>query len=163
MIGNTQKPNTFIEYGTTVHVGENTPLWQVSNQHGLSSLNNNTYIKGGISYKKKVHSWKIESELNLAIATGGSSTFIIQQAYADIRYKWIGIWGGNRELITEYLNPLLSSGGLVWSSNARPIPQICVGILDYIHLTPGIQLKVKVSYGWFTDGKYQERNVGEVY
>lgn len=71
--------------------------------------------------------------------------------------------GGNRELITEYLNPLLSSGGLVWSSNARPIPQICVGILDYIHLTPGIQLKVKVSYGWFTDGKYQERNVGEVY
>lgn len=163
MIGNTQKPNTFIEYGTTVHVGENTPLWQVSNQHGLSSLNNNTYIKGGISYKKKVHSWKIESELNLAIATGGSSTFIIQQAYADIRYKWIGIWGGNRELITEYLNPLLSSGGLVWSSNARPIPQICVGILDYIHLTPSIQLKVKVSYGWFTDGKYQERNVGEVY
>ena len=46
MIGNTQKPNTFIEYGTTVHVGENTPLWQVSNQHGLSYINNNTYIKG---------------------------------------------------------------------------------------------------------------------
>ena len=153
----------FTEYGVNVHVGDNTPLWQVSNQHGLASIKNNTYIRGGAFYNNSFGKWKLEGGVDLAVATGFTSTFIVQQAYVDVRYKWIGLWGGSREVNTGLLNQQLSSGGLVWSGNARPIPQFCIGILDYVHIAPKIQIKAQVSYGWFTDGKYQEKQVGEKY
>lgn len=156
-----QKLESFVECSTIIHGGENTPLWQVSNQQGLSSINNNTYFRGGAFYKDTIRSWKIEGGVDLAVATGFTSTFVVQQAYADIRYKWIGLWAGNRELNSPLLNQCLSSGGLTWSGNARPLPQIAIGIFDYIHVTPRVQVKAELSYGWFTDTKYQEENVGE--
>lgn len=158
-----QELNTFAEYGATIHTGKYTPLWQNSNQHGLSSIDNNTYIRGGAFYKNKVRSWKLEGGIDLAVAVGLTSTFIVQQAYVDIRYKWIGLWAGNRELNSPLLNQQLSSGGLTWSGNARPIPQIAIGILDYVHITPGIQIKAELSYGWFTDNNYQRKYVGNGY
>ena len=42
-----QQLSSFVEYGATLHAGDNTPLWQVSNQQGLTSLDNSTYIRGG--------------------------------------------------------------------------------------------------------------------
>mgnify|MGYP001360824418 FL=1 len=158
-----QNLETFVEYGATVHAGDHTPLWQVSNQQGLSSIKDNTYIRGGVFYNKELRSWKAKAGIDIAVATGFSSTFILQQAYADIRYKWIGMWAGSREISTDLLNQQLSSGGVVWSGNARPIPQICIGILDYVHLAPKVQFKAQISYGWFTDSKYQDKHVGEKY
>ena len=38
-----QQLSSFVEYGAALHTGDNTPLWQVSNQQGLTSLDNNTY------------------------------------------------------------------------------------------------------------------------
>lgn len=163
--GNTysQKLTTFAEYGATVHIGDHTPLWQSSNEHGLSSIKNNTYIRGGAFYNKELRSWKMEAGLDVAVTTGFTSTLLFQQVYADIRYKWLGLWAGSREIYTDLLNQQLSSGGLVWSGNAKPIPQICVGILNYVHLAPKIQFKAQISYGWFTDSKYQDEHVGEEY
>ena len=34
----TAQVSPFVEYGATVHTGDNTPLWQVSNQQGLGSI-----------------------------------------------------------------------------------------------------------------------------
>ena len=55
-----QQLSSFVEYGAALHTGDNTPLWQVSNQQGLTSLDNNTYIRGGISYKQQLGKWKFE-------------------------------------------------------------------------------------------------------
>ena len=158
-----QKLSTFTEYGVTLHTGKYTPLWQNSNQHGLSSIKNNTYIRGGAFYKDTIRSWKLEGGIDLAIAAGFTSTFIVQQAYGDIRYKWIGLWIGSRELESPLLNQELSSGGLTWSGNARPIPQIAIGILDYVRIAPRVQVKAKLSYGWFTDNNYQQKHIGNGY
>ena len=49
-----QQLSSFLEYGVTLHTGANTPLWQVSNQQGLTSLDNNTYMRGGISHKREL-------------------------------------------------------------------------------------------------------------
>ena len=87
-----QQLSSFVEYGAALHTGDNTPLWQVSNQQGLTSLDNNTYIRGGISYKHQLGKWKFEEALDLVAAAGFSMTsFIVQQAYVDIRYKWVRI------------------------------------------------------------------------
>ena len=69
-----QQLSSFVEYGAALHTGDNTPLWQVSNQQGLTSLDNNTYIRGGISYKHQLGKWKFEEALDLVAAAGFSTT-----------------------------------------------------------------------------------------
>ena len=68
-----QNLNTFAEYGANIHIGDNTPLWQVSNQHGFSSIKNNTYVRGGVFYKDTIHTWVLETGVDMAIATGFTS------------------------------------------------------------------------------------------
>ena len=58
-----QNISSFVEYGASVHTGDNTPLWQVSNQHGLSSIDNNTYLRGGAFYTDTIRQWRLEGGL----------------------------------------------------------------------------------------------------
>lgn len=152
---------SFAEYGMSVHGGDNTPLWQVSNRHGFSSLNNNTYLRGGVFYQNTYKNWTYGGGIDMAVTAGFTSTFVLQQAYAEARYKKIGMFVGSREINSPLLNQELSSGGLTWSGNARPIPQIWIGLSDYISILPRLALKADFSYGWFTDNKYQAKQVGE--
>lgn len=153
--------SSFVEYGASVHAGDNTPLWQVSNQHGLSSLDNNTYLRGGAFYADTIRRWRLEGGLDMAVATGFTSRFVLQQAYADIRYDWFGLIVGSKEIDSPLLNRQLSSGGLLWSGNARPVPQVWIGLPEYVQVLPRLALKAEISYGWFTDNNYQEEKVGE--
>ncbi|KAA6313887.1 hypothetical protein EZS27_035414, partial [termite gut metagenome] len=108
-----------------------------------------------------IHSWVFDTGLDLAVASGFTSAFVVQQAYADIRYKWLGLRLGSWEEMPTPLNHSLSSGGMSWSGNARPIPQIRAGFPDYITLFPFFKLKCETSYGWFTDNNFQKKTVGE--
>ena len=146
--------NSFVEYGATVHTGDNTPLWQVSNRQGLASLDNSTYVRGGIFYNDRWGKWTVEGGLDLVAAAGFNSG--IQQAYADFRYKWFGIFAGSKEMTAPLINSRLSSGELTWSGNAKPIPQIMVGIPEYLYLLPRLAIKGEISYGWFTDSNWLE-------
>lgn len=65
-----QNISSFVEYGASVHTGDNTPLWQVSNQHGLSSIDNNTYLRGGAFYTDTIRQWRLEGGLDMAVASG---------------------------------------------------------------------------------------------
>ncbi|NDW12964.1 hypothetical protein D0T50_08670 [Bacteroides sp. 214] len=150
-----------VEYGATLHTGDNTPLWHTANQHGLSSIKNNTYIRGSVFYEKERGDWNYQSGLDLVAAAGFTSTFVLQQAFVDVTYKKWGVSVGNKESTQPLLNEQLSSGGLIWSGNARPIPQVRVGILDYVRLSDWIRFKAELSYGWFTDNNYQRKTVGE--
>ncbi len=155
---------SFAEFGTTIHTGDNTPLWQVSNQHGLSSIDNNAYIRGGSTFRSDTcKQWKLNAGFDLAIARGFTSNVVIQQAYADIYYKWMGLSIGSKEINSELLNSQLSSGGLTWSGNARPIPQIKIGFLNYKKLNSWTQFKAEISYGRWTDNNYQRDKVGSKY
>lgn len=158
-----QSFHSFAEYGASVHGGDNVPLWQVSNQHGLSSLKNNTYLRAGTFYRREYRDWTFDGGLDMAVAAGFTSTFVLQQAFVNVSYKWLGLTVGSKEIDSPLLNQQLSSGGLTWSGNARPIPQVGIGIYDYVHLTKSIQFKAEMSYGWFTDNKYQKGRVGEGY
>lgn len=60
-----RKLDPFVEYGATVHTGDNTPLWQMSNLQGLASLDNSTYIRGGVFYHDQWGKWKVNGGLDL--------------------------------------------------------------------------------------------------
>ncbi len=149
-----RKLDPFVEYGATVHTGDNTPLWQMSNLQGLASLDNSTYIRGGVFYHDQWGKWKVNGGLDLVAAAGFNSG--IQQAYADFRYKWLGIFAGSKEMTAPLINSRLSSGELTWSGNSKPIPQIMIGIPEYLYLLPRLAIKGEISYGWFTDSNWME-------
>lgn len=148
------------------HTGDHTPMWQVSNRHGLPSIDNYGLVRAAISYDNRLaHNWRLETKVDLAGGIGTDSHFIIQQAYADIYFKWLGLSIGSKE---EHFSPLdsdLSSGGLVWSGNARPIPQVKLGAFDYVQICRRFALKAEVSFGWYTDDNYLRETVdkGETY
>ncbi|MCD8030152.1 MAG: capsule assembly Wzi family protein [Bacteroides sp.] len=159
--GVAQNVSSYAEFGTSLHGGDHTPLWQVSKQQGLSSLKNNAYLRGAATISGDFRKWQYEAGADLVVATGFTSDLVIQQLYADLRYKSWGIYAGSKEMDSPLLNPELSSGGLTWSGNARPIPQIGGGLIDYIRLAPRVRMKASASFGWFTDNNYQKHQVGE--
>ncbi len=145
-----------------VHTGAFTPFWQVSNRHGLASIDNYGYARAALSYKNQLTgNWRLEAEADLVAGLGTDRNFIVQQAYADVYFKWLGLSVGSKERSFEQLNPLLSSGGLVWSGNARPIPQVRLGAFDYVPICRRFAMKAEVSFGWFTDGAYLSQTANE--
>lgn len=147
----------FVEIGTTLHSGDNTPLWQNALQHGLSSLGNNGYVRGAVSYRDTLgRHWSWAAGIDLAACVGMDAAFVVQQAYADLAWKCFDLSVGSKELSSPFLNPELSSGGLVWSGNARPIPQVRAGIFDYIPVfrSSWFFIRGELSYGWWTDSRY---------
>lgn len=148
--------HAFAEWGASLHGGNHTPLWQNANRHGLSSLDNNSYLRSGVFFTDSFGSWQLCAGLDLVAAAGFTSTFIVQQAYADVSWKWLCFSVGSKEIGSALLNQTLSSGGLTWSGNARPVPQVWIGTADYVQLLPRLAMKAELSYGWFTDSHYQQ-------
>jgi len=149
------------ETGITKNEGSNAPLWLTANKYGLSSINkNNGYVMAGIfqpvkQYKKLTYSYGLE----LAIARNFTSSFIVQQAYFDLKLNHFTLSIGSKERTPEFVNPLLSSGALTLSGNARPIPQLRIEIENYLtipHTNDWLAIRGHFAYGCFTDGDWQK-------
>ena len=152
-----------IETNVVASMGEHTPFWFVSNRHGQSSIENkNANINIGIyrdfDHKKKL-TWAYGIEL-----TGAwhhTTPFYIQQLYADIKTNCWELSIGSKERWSEGKNRTLSGGGLTFSPNARPIPQVRFGINEYTTIPQyfggWIQAKGHFSYGWQTDNLFLQK------
>ena len=144
------------ETGVSFSGGEHTPFWLTANKQGLSAIEkNNGYLRAGIFRElenDKRFSYAFGADL--AVAYNFTSTFVVQQLYADLKYRCLGVSIGSKERHSEFNNPLLSSGGLTFSGNARPIPQVRIGIPEYTFV-PGtkdwLAFKGHIAYGMFTD------------
>ena len=87
----------------------------------------------------------------------------IQQAYASLRFLALGLTVGSQEEYSLLWDKALSSGGWVWSGNSRPIPQVRIGIPEFVNFpwTHGtVQVKGEIAYGRFVDDKYQRHTHG---
>ena len=68
----------------------------------------------------------------MASAHNFTSDIIVQQAFIDLQYGGVQLSVGSKERYGEFVNQQLSSGGLSFSGNARPIPQIRAELQKYI-------------------------------
>lgn len=156
-----------VEGTASFSTGQNTPFWLVNNRFGLSSVEkNNGYLRAGLFKEANRNGKKFAwgAGVDLAVAYNFSSTFIVQQLYADLRYRCLGLTIGSKEFTGGFNNPRLSSGNLLFSNNARPIPQAKIGIPEYTKVpwTNGwLAVKGYMSYGFFTDDKWQKSFVAE--
>lgn len=145
--------------------GENTPFWLISNRHGASSFkNNNANLSAGLFRdfdKKRGFTWAYGIEC--IGAWNHSSPFYIQQLYADIKYNCWELSIGSKERWAEGKHQTLSGGGLTFSSNARPIPQVRFGINEYTTASwlfnKWLHVKGHFSYGRQTDDNFQRTHM----
>ena len=141
--------------------GKHAPFWLVSNRHGLSSLeNNNANLSLGFFRdfdNKKGFTWAYGAEI--AGAWHYTNPFYVQQLYAELKYNCWELSIGSKERWAEGKNRRLSGGGLTFSPNARPIPQVRFGINEYTTVpwwwNGWVKVKGHLSYGRYTDDKFQ--------
>lgn len=163
-----------VESGLTFSDGDNTPLYLMSNKQGLSSNENNWgFLRGGLFARGDFGSdspFSFETGLDIAVAYHLNSDFFMQQFYLDFNYKKLSLSLGSKERYSELKNRELSNGGLTFSGNARPIPQIRLELPDYI-VFPGtrkwLHVKGHIAYGRFTDDDWKRdfttKNIDAIY
>lgn len=140
--------------------GDFSPFWLSANRQGLVSLSpNNGYLRMGIHKDMEVRNrFSYGFGVDLVGAYEQSAPFYVQQAYVDLKYRSLGVTIGSKEQTSLLEHPELSSGSMVWSGNARPVPQLSVGIPRFTDV-PGtngwMQVKGELSYGFSTDANYQ--------
>lgn len=149
------------ETRATFSGGDYTPFWLVSNLQGLGSVKkDNGFVRAAVFKgidREKRFSWG--AGLDLVAGWRLSAPFSVHQAYAEAKYRSLCALLGSKEIYGNYNNPRLSSGNILFSGNAMPIPQLRVGIFDYADFwgTKGwFAVKGYISYGMFTDSRWQK-------
>lgn len=153
---------TKYEVGGALGYGGYTPMWHFSNRQGLGSQKTNwAYANVGIGGEHKFSKSGIRLDWGAEV-TGGynlTSNAFMQQAYIDLEWKRVRLSVGQKERWGEFGNPRLTTGALVESGNARPIPQVRFDLPEYWNI-PGTKgwlgIKGHLAYGMFTDGNWQE-------
>lgn len=81
----------------------------------------------------------------------------LQQLYGEIRYRGVFLTAGMKQHTSALLSSTLSSGDLVESGNARPIPEVRVGFNDFQNIpftNEWVQIQGEISYGKMTDNAW---------
>ena len=155
-----------VEGGTVFSSGNVSPFWLSAGRHGISSIHNKwgcmrMSITGIETFKKN---WSLEYGTDIIAGKNLSYDIILQQLYVDVSWRCLQLSIGKKERMGELKNSNLSTGALIESGNAAPIPQVRIEIPDYrdIFGTNGwFTLRGHIAYGWFDDGKWQQEWVAE--
>ncbi len=152
-----------VEASATAATGDFAPLWLSANRYGLSSVEpQSAYFRARLErdiLHDALRNWRLGYGLDLAVAAGHERTGIVQQAFVEAAWKRISLTLGAKQQPMETQNPEISSGALALGINARPVPQVRLDV-DWFPFpwTKGWwQWKFYGSYGWMTDGHWQEQ------
>lgn len=143
------------------------PLWLNANRYGLSSVkDDNGYLRAGLFRQADADSayhWRIGYGVDLATAYDFTSSFVVQQLYADFDWRWLRLSVGSKERPMALKNQELSSGSQTFGINARPIPEVRIEIPHYVSLTGRsnlVAIKGHIGYGLPTDDRWERNYVG---
>ena len=146
---------------TVISTGKYAPFWLQTNQYGkIPASPASALLFAGIE-KEYYHPEKVVDygfKANALIRTfGGKKEIFLHEAYAKARLSVFNLLIGEREQIFGNQDSTLSGGGLLFSTNTRPIPEIAVGIEQFtpVPFSYGyLELKGGLRHGWFTDNIY---------
>lgn len=139
--------------------GDNTPFWITSNQYGIVPLEaGNGYLDVEVFHFQNLNKgFKWGAGLDLIASAPRYKNAYIQQLFIEFGYKNLFLTIGSKEQYRSLWDKNLSSGDMMQSANARPIPEINIHIPDFIVVpyTRGwLQLKGNVAVGRSFDSNY---------
>ena len=142
--------------------GEHSPFWHTSNHQGLPSVKtNNGYMRHAVlGSMYNSNGWFFDYGVDIGAGVGLERNLFTHQLYINVVYKWLGMSAGMKERCSDK-NPQLSSGSLTWSGNSKPIPEIRVGIPEYVRIPiwgKWFSVKGYLGYGRMTDDAWRKEN-----
>ncbi len=174
------------QFGSLFSKGDYAPFWLTANRQGVSHIENNSgYARLGVAVSRpfEKNGFKWAAAADVVVGYNQERTIRFQQAYADLSWRWLNLSLGKKERVGELsgrsvivalgtnevvaflpqaqVNDLqeLGTGGLAYSGNSAPIPQVRLEVPHYVsvpHTGGWLQLKGHLAYGFFTDGGFQE-------
>lgn len=84
---------------------------------------------------------------------------VLQQLYAEIKFRGVYLSAGMKERESSLYNLYLGSGDFVQSNNARPVPQVRAGFVDFqnIPFTNGwLQIQGELAFGKYMNDGWME-------
>ena len=94
------------------------------------------------------------------IQTNRQASFRLHQLYGQVKYRSVYLLAGMKEQHSGIVDDTMSSGDLTRSNNARPIPGVAAGFIDFqdIPFTNGwVQIDGEIMYGRFFDGTMRDK------
>jgi hypothetical protein len=122
------------EYGIeafgSAATGQYTPFRIVSNRYGTVPLDaGNGYLRAGTFHHQSFgNNIRLGAGADIIACTPRYRHVYIQQLYVETGYKCFRMTIGSKENYTSLWDKNLSSGDLVHSANARPIPEINISV-----------------------------------
>ena len=151
-----------IEAGSLVAHGENVPFWLVSNRYGTID---NTAFNGWVraSAFRQYHSEKAVAYtygLDVYNLYSNENRVILNQAFLGLRLSFLEIEAGKRREQFGNQDSVLSSGGLLWSGNASPLPKVTIRTAGYVPVpftSEYLYFRGGISHGWFGNTEFTDR------
>lgn len=154
-------PSISIESSAVFSTGKHAPFWFYSNQYGkISTKNNSIYFMPSI-YRNFKEGSKIDYSYNLSplLRYDGLGRSYMHQWYGELKFHFIHFTAGAKEEFYGNQDSTLSSGCIIWSKNARPMPKLTIGVPNYTPIPftwNYLEFKGGMSHGWFDDNEYNK-------
>lgn len=155
-------PEIQLEVTGHAGTGDHLPFWLVFNQYGKYSLDKS----GAIGSLKVFSEGDSTQTLNLAYGLEAvsrldeSSHLWLHQGWFELDYlEFIRLRVGIKEETFGNEYSSLSTGSIIWSTNARPMPKIEIGTAGFIDVPFSnelFQIKGSLAHGWFESDRYVE-------
>jgi hypothetical protein len=149
-----------LELSSHMAAGENAPFWLVSNRFGTSTpeKGRGTVRVGMFSNPELKDNIHLSYGLEVINRYDGQNKAWFHQAYIEgVFYKLVRLKAGMKEETIGNEYTPLSTGSIIWSSNARPLPMIEMGTPGFVEVpfTFGyFELKGSLAHGWFEKDRY---------
>lgn len=172
----------FAYYGGSISLNSSTsgdfaPYYIMSNNEGLTvqaqALQATAYFERPLTLSRRFEygfgvsiagTWSCGTDYARYIAEQGWTKrdlhypgFIIHNLYGTVKYRGVYASIGAKPHTSTLFHDALGSGDIVLSDNARPIPQISIGFVDFQEIpftNKWVQIKGEVSYGKFLDNSW---------
>ena len=156
-----QEPNDTISYSVNARInagsGAYAPFLSTANQFDRYSFAPNSLSLWGTIHKeiKKARSldygFGVELDGNIA---KNEKRFFPAELYAQGKIYFMNLNVGSKREVFGNQDAELSSGGMLWSQNSRPMPKISIetnGYIDVPYTKGYLAVKGGLSHGWFND------------
>ena len=156
-----QNNSDTIEYSLNARInaggGSYAPFLSVVNQYDRHSITPNSISAWGTVNKNIKASRSFDYGFGMEMDANLSKTekrFFPGELYVQGKAYFINAYAGMKREVFGNQDPELSSGGMLWSQNSRPMPKIAIESNGFIPVpfTKGyLEVKGGLSHGWFTD------------
>lgn len=154
-------PSVSVESGVVVSTGKHAPFCFYSNQYGkISTKNNSIYLMPSI-YRNFKEGSKLDYSYNLSplLRYDGLGRSYMHQWYGELKFHFIHFTAGAKEEFYGNQDSTLSSGCIIWSKNARPMPKLKLEVPNYTPVPftwKYLEFKGGMAHGWFDDNEYNK-------